>query len=185
MKGQRRAVSEYSIAKKDDTKKTDTKQTLTVAETVPAAIKYIAIFFAVLNITNGLWMLFAPKHWYWNLPANVPAFGPLNTHFIMDLGYGFGLQGVGLIIGLLNDKHVFKIMWSINTAFYTCHMFVHIYEVVSGNVMKHVFWVDFPGVYVPALVLLVASFFLFKPTQKKRGSRSHRELYTALSVQEN
>ena len=50
------------------------------------------------NLINGLWMLAAPAHWYWNLPANVPGSGPLNEHFVRDVGCVFTLLGVALAL---------------------------------------------------------------------------------------
>ena len=41
------------------------------------------------SLANGLWMLFAPAHWYQNLPAGVPDTGPLNVHFVRDIGAAF------------------------------------------------------------------------------------------------
>jgi hypothetical protein len=35
-------------------------------------------FFALGNFFNAFWMLGFPVHWYFNLPAGVPDFGPLN-----------------------------------------------------------------------------------------------------------
>ena len=54
--------------------------------------------FAFSNLANGVWMLVDPVHWYENLPAAVPDFGPLNEHFIRDIGCIFTLIGVGLAV---------------------------------------------------------------------------------------
>ncbi|MDH3727746.1 MAG: hypothetical protein OER77_09455 [Myxococcales bacterium] len=52
--------------------------------------------FAAGNLANGLWMLVNPGHWYIHLPANVPGSGPLNEHFVRDIGCIFSLIGVAL-----------------------------------------------------------------------------------------
>ena len=38
----------------------------------------------VLNLSNGLWMLFAPEHWYHHLPAGVPDTGAFNVYTGVD-----------------------------------------------------------------------------------------------------
>ena len=43
-------------------------------------------FFAAGNLVNAVWMLASPAHWYLNLPANIPGTGPLNEHFVRDIG---------------------------------------------------------------------------------------------------
>src|SRR5581483_2403752 len=40
----------------------------------------------LLNVANGVWMLLAPASWYYRLPAGVPDTGPLNPHFVRDVG---------------------------------------------------------------------------------------------------
>ena len=47
------------------------------------------------NLANGLWMLADPVGWYREIPAAVPDFGPLNEHFVRDIGSAFAAQGVG------------------------------------------------------------------------------------------
>ena len=52
--------------------------------------------FALGNLTNGVWMLLSPTHWYHKLPAAVPDFGPLNEHFVRDLGTVFVMMALVL-----------------------------------------------------------------------------------------
>jgi len=41
------------------------------------------------NLANGLWMLFWPEVWYHDLPVGIPDSGPLNLHFVRDLGAAY------------------------------------------------------------------------------------------------
>lgn len=134
----------------------------------------ICLFFATVNILNGLWMIFAPKHWYYNLPAGVPMFGPLNYHFIRDLGCVFFLLGVGVVFAAFYLSYRLP-LFTMNTAFLFCHMLVHIYEVVSGRVPLSMFWVDLPLVYVPSIISLVLNFLLIKQLQNNEPVRRIRK----------
>ena len=49
------------------------------------------------SIANGLWMLADPGHWYEHLPAGVPDTGPLNAHFVRDIGCAFLTMGGALV----------------------------------------------------------------------------------------
>src|SRR5207244_12087392 len=51
-----------------------------------------------LNLANGLWMLLAPAGWYHHLPAAVPDTGPLNPHFVRDIGAAFVTIGAVLLL---------------------------------------------------------------------------------------
>jgi hypothetical protein len=53
----------------------------------------------LLNIANGLYMLFAPAAWYASVPGVVST-GPMNSHFIVDIGLAFIASGIGQIFGV-------------------------------------------------------------------------------------
>ena len=48
---------------------------------------------------TALWMLADPAGWYAGLPAAVPDFGPLNEHFVRDIGATFTMLGIALALG--------------------------------------------------------------------------------------
>ncbi|CAF0984610.1 unnamed protein product [Rotaria sordida] len=127
----------------------------------------ICLVIASINILNGLWMIVAPEHWYYNLPAGVPEFGPVNVHFIRDIGCIFFLLGIGLIFAAFYLSYRLP-LFTMNTGFYLLHMLVHVHEVVSGRIRLSMFWVDLPGVYIPAIISFILNIFIIKQFQKKR-----------------
>lgn len=56
------------------------------------------ILLGIFHAANGLFMLAAPDQWYFAVPG-VPATGPMNHHFIMDIGLAFLASGAGLALG--------------------------------------------------------------------------------------
>jgi hypothetical protein len=61
----------------------------------------IRIFLGLLglfHLANGLHMLFAPEAWYGALPG-VADTGPMNHHFIQDVGLAFVASGLALLLG--------------------------------------------------------------------------------------
>jgi hypothetical protein len=115
------------------------------------------------NLANGVWMLADPAHWYLNLPARVPDFGPLNEHFVRDIGCAFSL------IGLLLLAAIARPAWRlpacvVAAAFYGLHALVHVIDTTRGLVGPEHWGIDLPGVYVPAaLFALLAVFAARRP----------------------
>jgi CelD/BcsL family acetyltransferase involved in cellulose biosynthesis len=110
--------------------------------------------FAVANLANGAWMLADPAHWYEHLPAAVPDFGPLNEHFVRDIGAAFTVIGIGLAVAAFMPR------WRVAAcgaaaAFYGLHALVHVVDTLRGLVGPEHWAIDLPGVYIPAVALAV------------------------------
>lgn len=117
--------------------------------------------FALSNLANGAWMLADPPHWYENLPAAVPDFGPLNEHFVRDIGCTFTLLGVGLAIAAFVPR------WRVAACaaaagFYGLHALVHVIDTLRGLVGPEHWRIDFSGVYLPALLLIGVTWLLVR-----------------------
>lgn len=112
--------------------------------------------FALSNLGNGLWMLADPPHWYRTLPAAVPDFGPLNEHFVRDIGCIFTLLGVGLAVAAVRPAWRFGAC-AAAAAFYALHALVHVFDTARGLVGPEHWRIDLSGVYVPALILIVVA----------------------------
>ena len=106
------------------------------------------------NVGNGLWMLADPYGWYVGLPAAVPDFGPYNEHFVRDIGCTFTTLGVLLLSGAAVPAMGLPALVA-TTLFAGMHALVHVYDTARGFVAPAHWAIDLPGVYVPALLLLV------------------------------
>ena len=116
---------------------------------------YLLLVLGVGNLANALWMLAGPMHWYTELPAAVPDTGPFNPHFVRDIGCAFLAAGVALVWGALAPALRFPLV-ATATIFLTAHALLHIYDTAVGNLPGDHWWLDAPGVYLPAIVLLIA-----------------------------
>jgi hypothetical protein len=63
------------------------------------AIRLILLVLGLLHLANGAWMLASPEAWYAAVPG-VTFTGPMNHHFIQDIGLAFAASGAGLIYGV-------------------------------------------------------------------------------------
>ncbi len=57
----------------------------------------------LFHLLNGLTMLFAPEAWYAAVPG-VSMTGPINHHFITDIGLAFIASGAGMMVGIQLGK---------------------------------------------------------------------------------
>ncbi len=112
--------------------------------------------FGLISLGNAAWMLAAPLHWYHELPAAVPDFGPFNPHFVRDIGCAFATIGVALVWAALAPQRRFTLA-VVGTFFYVAHAALHVFDTLREAVeLEHVL-LDFPGVYLPALLLIAAT----------------------------
>jgi hypothetical protein len=111
--------------------------------------------FGMLSLGNAAWMLAAPLHWYHELPAEVPAFGPFNPHFVRDIGCAFATIGFAFVWAALAPRWRYPLA-VVGCFFYVAHAVLHVFDTLRGAVEPEHAWHDLPGVYLPAIVLIVA-----------------------------
>ncbi len=110
-------------------------------------------FFAAGTLLNGVWMLVDPPHWFENLPAGVPDFGPLNEHFVRDIGSIYFLMGAALAAATVRAAWRPGVVGAV-AAFHVLHAVVHVIDTARGLVGPEHWAIDFPGIYVPAAILV-------------------------------
>jgi hypothetical protein len=108
----------------------------------------------LMNLANGLWMLLAPAAWYRDLPAAIPDTGPLNLHFVRDIGAAFTTIGLAFCVAAPYPRAHRGVVMAAAT-FSVLHAAIHVTDLVGGRLpIEH--WVtDLPGVFLPAAFLVV------------------------------
>jgi hypothetical protein len=126
-----------------------------MGERVSDGWTYVLGLYGLGNVANGAWMLASPRSWYDDLPARVPDFGPLNEHFVRDIGGLFVVIGAGLMAAALwRRARVPGIAFA--AAFTWMHALVHVFDTASGRVAAAHWLLDLVPVYLPAAVLAFA-----------------------------
>lgn len=118
------------------------------------------------NLANGLWMLADPAHWYATLPAAVPDFGPLNEHFVRDIGSAFAMLGIALLWGAARPGVRLPVLVLV-TLFNAFHAVVHVWDTGRGLVGPEHWRIDFPAVYLPTLVLVALTITLAREAKAR------------------
>jgi hypothetical protein len=98
---------------------------------------------------NGLFMLFTSEAWFVRIAA---ATGPFNVHLVQDVGAAYLTSGVAAVWAARAPR------WRVPLAaaaalFLGLHGAIHVVEVLRGIQPAAHLVEDFPGVYLPALLL--------------------------------
>jgi len=111
----------------------------------------LAWFLGVACAANGVFMLLAPAAWYHAAPG-VPETGPLNQHFVRDIGCAFLVTGVSLVWFALDVRARAAAM--AGAAFLALHALVHVADAMAGREALFRAVLDVPTVYLSALIAL-------------------------------
>jgi hypothetical protein len=107
---------------------------------------------------NGVHMLFASEHWYHSIDS-VPFTGPFNSHFVRDIGCAYLAAAIGLLLGTWRTRWLIPAGLPALT-FLALHAAVHVFDSLAGHESAaHSGIVDFIGVYVPPVLMLLAMVF--------------------------
>lgn len=128
----------------------------------------IIAFFGLGNLANGAWMLASPAHWYINLPANVPGSGPLNEHFVRDIGCIFFLLGVALLVSVRRRELRLSAMVAAS-AYSLAHALVHVFDSLRGLFEAGHWRFDIGPVYGATLVAVALTWKLAR--EERSGGR--------------
>jgi uncharacterized protein YjeT (DUF2065 family) len=117
--------------------------------------KILASILGLLLAANGVFMLADPAAWYGAVPG-VAMTGPLNLHFLRDIGCAYITAGAALIWFAVDARA----RWAAfaGGVFLALHALVHLADAASGRETVHGLLNDLLPVFVPpALVLWLAS----------------------------
>jgi len=107
------------------------------------------------ELVAGLIMLIDPERWYASVPG-VTATGPMNHHFVIDIGLAFAASGVGMLMGLRKGATAaaFALAGAVWPAL---HGLVHLWGWLSEGVPNatDVIATDLGAVMVPSFLGLV------------------------------
>jgi hypothetical protein len=118
-------------------------------------------------VANGLFMLVDPAVWYAHVPG-VPETGPLNPHFVRDIGCAYFVAGAGLIGYAFEER--LRAAALAGALFLTLHALVHVADAAAGRGHADHALVEFLTVFAPAAVAL---WLVLASTTSKARSRHH------------
>lgn len=107
---------------------------------------------AVISLGNAVWMLLHAWSWFAWIPG-VSDTGSANAHFIHDVGVAYATCGIGFVWCARNLAVARPVYLGI-TLFFVGHALGHVVEIALGQLPPAHWWIDFPLVFAPAIILL-------------------------------
>jgi uncharacterized protein YjeT (DUF2065 family) len=107
---------------------------------------WLKFVFGALLVANGLVMLAVPATWYGAVPG-VPATGPLNHHFVRDIGAAYFAAGAGLV--WFAAKPAARPAAAIAAVFLGVHALIHFTDLLFGREPWSSVPLDLPLIYLP------------------------------------
>jgi hypothetical protein len=104
-------------------------------------------------------MLFGPEAWY-QWVRTVPHTGPLNVHFVRDIGCAY-LASAGGVLFFAVRPDSGRPAATVGIAFLTLHGLVHVWDTLTGRATLEHLASDFIGVL--AIPLLAAALVFWRP----------------------
>jgi hypothetical protein len=103
---------------------------------------------------NGLWMLSSALPWFNQIPADMAATGHPNIHLIHDVGLAYFIFGMGLV-WCAQNLATCRPVYLGTTFFMAGHALSHVQEILVGQLPGSHWWIDFPLVFLPGILLSV------------------------------
>lgn len=125
------------------------------------------LLLALILAANGLAMLAAPHFWYLATPG-VTGTGPLNVHFVRDIGAAY-LVAAGGFLWMWKDSQAWRAAFA-GSAFLAIHALIHLGEMLTGHFDLQHLLRDLPGVFLLPVIALWLSF----PTQENKHAEMVR-----------
>jgi hypothetical protein len=114
--------------------------------------RVLLVGIAVGLAVNGLAMLGWPQAWYYAIPT-VPYTGPLNEHFVRDIGCAYLMSAAGLVWFLVEPQRA-RSAALIGIGFLLAHAGVHVWDAAAGRCSPQHLGQDFIGVFLLPLLAL-------------------------------
>lgn len=115
-------------------------------------MRTLRLLLLALLAANGLAMLLAPEAWYAGMPGVIYT-GPLNLHFVRDIGCAYLMAAAGLLWRVLEPRRGAAAALT-GAGFLLLHAGVHVWELATGRCGWGQFLRDVPGVLLAALAAL-------------------------------
>ena len=112
--------------------------------------RWILLVLGAGGLVNGLFMLFTSEAWFTRIAAYT---GPFNVHLVQDVGAAYVTAGIASLWA--GRAAAWRLPLATSAAlFLGLHGLIHLVEVARGVQPPAHLLEDFPGVYLPALLLV-------------------------------
>lgn len=123
-------------------------------------------FLGLGSLVNGAWMLLDASGWFERIASDVR---PFNVHFVRDIGAAYLASGVALLWAAWRPGWRLPLV-AVAAVFHVLHAVGHVRETAVGELASFHWLEDLPGVYLPAIAMLVMVVVFRRPALSTRAS---------------
>lgn len=126
------------------------------SDLAPVLVKLLKFAFGLggsMALATGVWMLAAPATWFEVFPGSIGDTGPMNTHFVRDLGGWNVALGVLLLFALTNPVRFGGVALIVSAVGLGSHAVTHVTDIIAGRLPAEHWVVDTPLVFGPFIVV--------------------------------
>ena len=113
---------------------------------------------ATAMAANGIWMVADPQSWYQSVPG-VDLTGPLNMHFVQDVGVAF-LTAAGAYVAALRWPGAAYPLSLIAVIWLAGHALIHLLGLLQGSLSAVHLLEDSVAIFLPTFVAMLLSLSL-------------------------
>src|SRR5215472_13624284 len=134
--------------------------------------RVLAVILGIGLVLNALLMLVVPAAWYAAVPG-VTQSGPLNLHFVRDIGAAYLVAGAALCGFAATPKA--RPAAQAGAAFLALHALVHLWDAAAGREQIPQLLLDLVTVFLPA----VLAAWIAWPLRQRTTERHHDQMVLA------
>lgn len=109
----------------------------------------ILLAVGVFALGNAAWMLLDSRGWFEAIAHDT---GSFNLHLVRDVAFAYGTVGGAALAAALAPAARGPLA-AAAALFLGAHALGHVYEIATGALPFHHWWLDGPGVFLPALLV--------------------------------
>ena len=126
--------------------------------------RWLLLLLGAGGAVNGLFMLLTSEAWFARIAADT---GPFNVHLVQDVGAAYVTAGLASMWAA--QAPAWRVPLAASAAlFLGLHGLIHVVEVARGVQPPAHLLEDFPGVYLPALLLVALALRARTPSATPR-----------------
>jgi hypothetical protein len=134
--------------------------------------RMLAVILGIGLGLNALLMLAVPAAWYAAVPG-VMQTGPINPHFVRDIGAAYLVAGAALIWFAASPKAQSAVR--AGAAFLFLHALVHLWDAAAGREHAHQLLIDLVTVFLPSVLAI----WIAWPAPKRHQGETHDQMVLA------
>lgn len=142
-----------------------------LSSTLERLLRVGFVLSGLVSVANGIWMILDPAGWHALVPGPASDYGPLNQHFVRDVGGWYLAGGVLFLFAATNPRRFGGVTLIVMLLANGAHAIQHLADVIGGRVGAGHWATDIPVVVGPVIVLGIMLWILVSLQSSRHALR--------------